>query len=82
MRNKTNKYLIADMYIYFIISSVVCSMFQPPVVAKTQKRLRCLYYVKFTYQYMYLLVLFLLVNHQCMVMSHLKVEEEVLEENE
>jgi len=35
MRNKTNKYLIADMYIYFIISSVVCSMFQPPVVAKT-----------------------------------------------
>jgi len=37
---------------------------------------------KFTYLFMYLLVLFLLMSHHCMVMSHLKMDEEVMEEIE
>jgi len=78
----TSVYSYTDMYIYFNLNSVASSMFQPPVVTKTKRRLRCLYYNKFTYMYMCVLVLFLLMNHQCMVMSHLKMEEEVLEEME
>ena len=41
-------------------------------VAETCRRLRCLYYNKFACFYMHLFVLFLILNHQCMVMNHLQ----------
>jgi hypothetical protein len=41
-------------------------------VAKTCRKLCCLYYNKCTYFYMHLFVLFLILNHHCVVMNHLQ----------
>jgi hypothetical protein len=82
MRNKTNKWIYRDIYIYLLYYKRCSLLHALATVGGHNMEEATLFVVQSVYISLFVLVGFIWLNGQCMVMNYLQMEEEVLDETE